>query len=202
MREDGCLINDNIDVANLLNNYFIHAIPTYIPNLQLEAVKTHSSVIAIEQKLKGQMSFLFTPFQDSYIRMIIPGIKLNKATGADGISPRLLKLAEPGILSPLTKFINRCIISSSCPASGSFSCAKRVGETNCSQGSSSWPSDWKISIVSPSEVLKSNYRPVAVLPAVSKIAERVIFDQLYEFSLYFLSEIWIPERTLMCNSPS
>ena len=33
----------------------------------------------------------------------------------------------------------------------------------------------------------SNYRPVSVLPAVSKIAERVIFDQLYEFSLNFLN---------------
>ena len=79
-----------------------------------------------------------------------------------------MKLAEPGILSSLTKFINRCVTSSH------------------------WPSDWKISIVSPihkkdGETLKSNYRPVSVLPAVSKIAERVIFDQLYEFSLNFLS---------------
>ena len=47
-------------------------------------------------------------------------------------------------------------------------------------------------IVSPiykkdSETLKSNYRPVSVLPTVSKIAERVIFNLLYEFSLNFLS---------------
>ena len=166
--EDGRLVTDSIGVANLLNDYFIHAVPTHVPNLQPEFFKTHSSVIAIEQELKGQTNFSFTPVQDSYIRRIITSIKLNKATGADGISPRLLKLAEPGILSSLTKFINRCIISSS------------------------WPSDWKISIVSPiykkdSETLKSNYRPISVLPAVSKIAERVIFDQLYQFSLNFLS---------------
>ena len=138
-------------------------------NLQPEAFKTHSSVIAIEQKLQGQTSFSFTPVEECYISKIISSIKLNKATGADKISPRLfVKLAEPGILSSLTKFINRCITSSY------------------------WPSDWKISNVSPiykkdSETLKSNYRPVSVLPAVSKMAERVIFDQLHEFSLNFVS---------------
>ena len=168
--EDGRLITDSIDVTDLLNNYFIHAVPrpTHMSNLQPEEFKTHSSVIAIKQKFKGQMSFSFTPVRDSYIKKIFSNIKINKATGADGISPRLLKLSEPGILSSLTKLINRCIISSS------------------------WPTDWKISIVTPiykkdSETLKSDYRPVSVLSAVSKIAERVIFDQLYEFCLDFLS---------------
>ena len=89
-------------------------------------------------------------------------------SGADGISPRLLKLAGPRIFSSLTKLINQCIVSGT------------------------WPTDWKTSIVSPmykkgTETLKSNYRPVSVLSAVSKVAERVIFDQLYEFSLDFLS---------------
>ena len=115
--EDGRLITDSTDVANLLNDYFIHAVPrpTHMSNLQPEEFKTHSSVIAIEQKFKGQMSFSFTPVRDSYIKRILSSIKINKATGADGISPRLLKLAEPGILSSLTKFINRCITGSSWP---------------------------------------------------------------------------------------
>ena len=39
-----------------------------------------------------------------------------------------------------------------------------------------------------SETLKSNLCPISVLPAVSKITERVLFDQLYEFSLNFLSD--------------
>ena len=83
--------------------------------------------------------------------------------------PHLLELAEPAILRSLTQLISRCITSNS------------------------WPSDWKTSIISSihkkdSKTLKSNYRPVSVLPATSKIAERVIFDQLYEFYLNFLSD--------------
>ena len=117
--------------------------------------------------VRVETSFLYQNFIPISKRYFLIS-KINKATGADGISPRLLKLSEPGILSSLTKLINRCIISSS------------------------WPTDWKISIVTPiykkdSETLKSNYRPVSVLSAVSKIAERVIFDQLYEFCLDFLS---------------
>ena len=54
------------------------------------------------------MSFSFTPVEDSYIRRIISSIKTNKVSGAaDGITPRLLKLAEPGILSSLAKFIDQ-----------------------------------------------------------------------------------------------
>ena len=99
--EDRRLITDSIDVGNLLNDYFIDAVPrpTHMSNLQPEEFKTHSSVTAIEQKFKGQMSFSFTPVWDSYIKRILFSIKINKATGAEGISPCLLKLAGPGILS-------------------------------------------------------------------------------------------------------
>ena len=85
--EDGRLINDSIDVASLLNDYFIHAVPrpTHMSTLQPEDFKTHSSVIAIQKKFKGQMSFPFTAVRDSYIKRILSSIKINKATGADGI---------------------------------------------------------------------------------------------------------------------
>ena len=159
--KDGRLITDSADIANLLDYYFFNAVPrpaSHMPNLQPEEFKTHPSVVSIGQKLERQTSFSFTPVQDSYIKRILSTIKINKATGADGISPRLLKLAGPRIFSSLTKLINQCIVSGS------------------------WPTDWKTSIVSPiykkgSETLKSNYRPVSVLSAVSKVAERVIFDQ-------------------------
>ena len=44
-----------------------------------------------------------------------------------------------------------------------------------------------------SETLKFNYRPISVLPAGSKMAERIVFDQLYEFSLNFLSNSTHPD---------
>ena len=35
---------------------------------------------------------------------------------------------------------------------------------------------------------KANYRPVSVLPLLSKIFEKIIYDQLYEYLANFLSE--------------
>ena len=36
---------------------------------------------------------------------------------------------------------------------------------------------------------KANYRPVNVLPLVSKVFENIIYDQLYEYLENFLSEL-------------
>ena len=36
---------------------------------------------------------------------------------------------------------------------------------------------------------KTNYRPVSVLPLLSKIFEKIIYEQLYEYSKNFLSEL-------------
>ena len=36
---------------------------------------------------------------------------------------------------------------------------------------------------------KTNYRPVSVLPLLSKVFEKIIYDQLYEYLEQFLSEL-------------
>ena len=89
-------------------------------------------------------------------------LKLNpkKATGHDGLSPKILKLSTAALATPLTNLFNYCIRTSTLP------------------------SDWKMSNVTPihkkDEVTdKNNYRPVSVLPAISKLFEKVMFDQLY-----------------------
>ena len=93
---------------------------------------------------------------------LIQSMPLNKACGLDGISCRLLKEAAPVITTSLTYIINLSI------RSGIF------------------PDDWKIARVSPvfKEDINSdpnNYRPISVLPIVSKLIERIVFNQLYSF---------------------
>ena len=90
------------------------------------------------------------------------GVKINKATGIDKISNKILKIAAPVIYKNLTDLFNLSITS------GVF------------------PSDWKIAKVSP--LFKSgdlnnanNYRPISVLPTIARVFERLIFDQLYTY---------------------
>ena len=89
-------------------------------------------------------------------------MSMHKATGADGLSTKILKMAAPAISSSLAKLINYCI------------------DNGC------FPSAWKLAKVIPiykgkgSKLNMSNYRPIsAVLPLLSKIFERHIHTALY-----------------------
>ena len=89
-------------------------------------------------------------------------IDVNKSTGHDGLSPRLIKIAGAAIVPSLTKLFNTCLVN------------KRV------------PSDWKKANVIPlhkkdDRDALNNYRPVSILPAISKLFERVIFKHVYNF---------------------
>ena len=93
---------------------------------------------------------------------LIQKIPSSKASGLDNISARLLKEASPIVTRSLTFIINQSITT------GIF------------------PNAWKRARVSPifKEDLRTdpnNYRPISVLPVVSKLIERVVFNQLYEY---------------------
>ena len=89
---------------------------------------------------------------------VINNIPANKADGIDGIPIKAIKLGIPLILKPLTDLINLFI-------------------------KNGFPKELKRAIVLPihkkgSMSLPDNYRPISLLPCVSKIAERVIVNQL------------------------
>ena len=84
---------------------------------------------------------------EDYLTKIKSSFTLEEATGHDGISNRILKIAAPFIPKKLTDIFNLSI------------------------GSGIFPSEWKIAKVTP--IFKSgernepnNYRPISVLPTV------------------------------------
>ena len=93
---------------------------------------------------------------------LICGLSANKATGCDGISCKILKLAAPVISETLTYIFNQCITLSV------------------------FPDEWKTARIIPlykngHRNLPGNYRPISILPVVSKIIERILYDQLYNY---------------------
>ena len=107
-------------------------------------------------------AFSIPPITEADVVGYLLKIDSNKSTGVDGISSRMLKLAAPIIAPSITKLINL-----------SFSL-------------NVFPSRWKTAKVTP--IFKSgdptdvtNYRPISVLPILSKIAERHVHNALYSF---------------------
>ena len=78
------------------------------------------------------------------------------STGADQIPAKYLKLSADIIASPLSHILNSFI------------------------SMSSFPEAWKVALVSPIPKVESpfesdHYRPIAILPAISKVFEKLVF---------------------------
>ena len=85
-----------------------------------------------------------------------------KATGLDMIPSKLLKMAASIVAPSLTAIFTKSIITGI------------------------YPIEWKTASVTPvfKKGVKSdlnNYRPISVIPAVSKVFEKIVYDQLYQY---------------------
>ena len=101
----------------------------------------------------------------------------NKATGIDKIPAKVLKIAAPIITESPTNIFNYAIINES------------------------FPFDWKIVRVTPISKngrrdLLDNYRPISILPIISKLFEKILYEQLYEYlnSENLIFELWFGFR--------
>ena len=93
---------------------------------------------------------------------LVKGIDGGKATGLDNIPCKILKIAADVVGPSLTFMFNQSLLTGICP------------------------SDWRLAKVTPtfkngSKTDLNNYRPISVIPAVAKIFEKIIYDQLYNY---------------------
>ena len=149
------------DIAEGFNDYFSNI----GPNL---ASKIDSSNYNFETYVKnGKSEFAaFQPVTVSHVCRLLLGLSGNKATGIDKISCKIIKKAAPIISDSLTLIFNQAITLSS------------------------FPDEWKMAKVVPlykngQRNIPGNYRPISVLPAISKIMERILYDQLYDYLTKF-----------------
>ena len=92
----------------------------------------------------------------------LKALRNDTSTGPDGIPVRYIKLVQDSLSSPLTHIINAFIESNNFPSS--WKCARIVPINKV-----------------PTPVEKSDFRPIAILPALSKIFERLVCSQVIEF---------------------
>ena len=109
-----------------------------------------------------QCSFSLSKVHPKDVDTIISSLNNTTAFGFDLIDTSIIKLIKPEILPAVTHILNLSIMSSKFPAA------------------------WKKSKIIPlhkkdDPIDPKNYRPVAIVPILSKVLERAIFNQLVEY---------------------
>ena len=106
--------------------------------------------------------FHFENIPDQHIRDAMAKIKTSNGFRDDNISSNILKLALPIVSKSLICLFNRSI-------------------TQCK-----FPTAWKIARVTSifkdgDKRSKENYRPISVLPVISRLCEKILCNQLYNY---------------------
>ena len=158
-------------VADVFNSYFnritedlnvpsweCQTLPLNTDCSLTSSFKEHPSITEIKAHRKSEEKFEFSQVNEDSVLKAIVSLKCSKSVSGN-IPTRMLKLAAYYCVPFLTTCFNDCIIS------GTF------------------PNRLKLADIIPSfkkgsSTDKSNYRPISLLPAISKIFERLLADQL------------------------
>ena len=142
----------------------------------------------IESKLPNEVKFDIPNITEGYVAKALQQLDSSKATGLDGIGTKYLSTRANVINKPLTNIINKSI---------------HLGI---------FPDPWKLIFPDPWKLAKvyalykkgcplesSNYRPISILPILSKIMEKHVHDSLYEYYLWFAlsKSVWLQEISFM-----
>ena len=161
LTEDNEAISNDSEVAETFNNYFVNVAEDIGKDYMFDP-KDHPSLNKIKELNLKKDAFSFKLTDESSVSKIIDKFNPKKATGGDKISVKLLKLGKPSLVKPITTLINTTISASTFPSKLKQAQVTPLNKKN-------------------DPMLKSNYRPVSILPIPSKIYEKVLSEQLSSY---------------------
>ena len=152
--------NSPAEISRSMNSFFISKVAQLREKIPQVDLDPHAKLREAFQN-RG-CEFKFKPAEPQEVLKIIKGLKNSKSSGIDFIDTAIVKLVANEILPALTHIINLSI------------------------SNSIFPTMWKHSKVVPllkkgDPLLAKNYRPVALLPILSKILEKVVFKQIVKY---------------------
>ena len=156
-------MSDNTEIANQFNDHFANI----TSSVDLGDAPLHSNWDYISEFVASKVPssaplFTIPSKSEQDVESSLSRLKSNKAVGLDGADGCFLKSAASAISNSLTTVFNLSI------SSGVF------------------PDAWKVAKVTPlfkegSLLDRSNFRPISVLAIVSKVLERHVLSNLYDF---------------------
>ena len=157
---NGKNITNPSEIAENFNNFFINIGPSLATKIDTTGKPSFKSYL---NKQNITSTFTFREIGEEDTKKIINALKPKKSAGFNNISSILLKFCVTTLALPLTAIINQSL------RNGIF------------------PSKLKLAKVIPifkkeDEQDLNNYRPISLLPTISKVFERVAHSQLF---IYF-----------------
>ena len=159
LRVDCINIFDSNEIANSMNQFFY----TIGENLSNDIPETKNPLLNGEYIVNPiNATFSFAPVTPKQLIETMGKFKTSQGFGLDSMSSFFLKVGMPVLAGSLSQFFNMSM------SLGIF------------------PEDWKIASVAPiykdgSEDENSNYRPISVLPVISRLFEKLVYDQFYGY---------------------
>ena len=157
------------DISDSFNTYFTNI----GPNLASKIKQDNNINFATFLPPNFNKSLFLTPTDEEEIFKIVRCLKTSRSSGHDGLSVHLLKRIVIHIATPLAYIFNLSITTGICPSS--FKTAKVIPVFKKDDPS-----------------LLTNYRPISILPSMSKILEKIIYKRLYIFLQ--VNDILIPNQ--------
>ena len=175
------IIRNEKEVANVFNKYFVNIVPnimgitnnhnllsdTDTTNVPIEKMiskyQNHTSITSINKHMThSELIFSFQPVTKEQITNLIRLLNNEKAIQSTDIPTKLIKEYCIFFSEFIHKDVNLCI------AAGNF-----VDDFKQAEVRPFYKKDGRTD--------KSNYRPISILSNVSKISERSLYNQLYDY---------------------
>ena len=152
------LVKEPKQVAETLNNYFKDKVVKLREGLK---ISVEDSLSYTDEYLQGRevKDFEFHQVSRPYVKSIIRQMSNTGALGRDRIGTKLIKRYRHVLTGPITHIVNMSIYHGV------------------------YPRNWKMGIITPlpkdgDPKIAKNWRPICIMPALSKILETVLNNQI------------------------
>jgi hypothetical protein len=151
------VISEPLEVSNNFNNFFVNVHKTIDAN----SLPKHFSGFPLSAQ-KDCVLWHFPKIETQIVRKTLMKLQSKNSTGMDGLSVKMLKYCSDELVQPLTHIVN------------------------ASLNDGIFPHEAKVAIVKPlfkkgDPQLMENYRPISLLPAVSKVLEKIVCEIILNF---------------------
>ena len=147
------------DIANIMNNYFVHKVRNIVKNLK-DVPPNFQGCEKIVDGKQLALSLRYIPVKK--VKKLLKSLKNKSSISLDQLDNFAVKLAADYIAEPLHHVITLSLMQNKFPECWKWTKIVPLHKKGCT-------------------LKKENYRPVAILSPLSKVLERAVFEQIYNY---------------------